>query len=47
MSTFWRHFYLRHIALLLVTGLGLMALFHYSTLDLYLADPWYDPGQGI
>ncbi|HOV96699.1 MAG TPA: phosphatase PAP2 family protein [Thermomonas sp.] len=47
MATVWRQFYLRHLCLLLVSGLGLLLLFHHTALDVWLADRWYDPQRGI
>lgn len=41
MPAFWRRFYVRQCILLLLSALGLALLFHFTRLDLRLADPWY------
>lgn len=41
MPDFWRRFYARQGVLLLLSALALALLFHFTRLDLTLADPWY------
>ena len=43
MPASWRRFYLRQSLLLAASGLALALLFHFTRLDLWLADIWYDP----
>ena len=47
MPSRWRRFYVRQILLLAVSGLALGLLFHFTTLDLRLAEPWYDPAAQL
>lgn len=46
LPVFWRRFYLRQAVLLAVAALALGLLFHFTRLDLRLADPWFDPATG-
>lgn len=41
MSAFWRRFYLQQFVILAVSGVLLALLFHFTRLDLLLADAWY------
>ncbi len=45
MPTFWRRYYRLHAILLATSALGLLLLFHFTQLDLTLADRWYDAAQ--
>ncbi len=42
----WKRFYRRQALALALCAAGLLLLFHFSRLDLQLADPWYDPAHG-
>lgn len=43
MPIFWQQFYRRQILLLLSCGALFALTFHFTSLDLLLADAWYDP----
>lgn len=45
MPTFWIRFYLRQCLQLAASGVALALVFHFSRLDLWLADPWFGRGN--